>query len=565
MSVYDEEPEHLRNPLAPPRQEPARPNDASKASATCTPLEKRLAPFPSMAALEEAMVMSSHKQELFTPRVVASCGTRAVMTMKATQAQTAGGQVVRNPVFELVDKAIVFDKQGTQQPISIRFKPTTVGRQEGLLECTIQWSDGQVQKRSVEMHGRAISSRDIPADQIDRRDDHEQDGKRAPDPGYADVRDLANEVNILDLKAGPAATHARAIAGAQRAAMIAVSENIKSFERRPPPSPLWMELAKVAVQLSAVGIGGMVASSFAPRLAGILGKVTKGASEHEDVIAGMTESLQEGFAMAADSVLGAGPSPVPGDGPAPGESNDYSSNPRIGFVGKQHGMLEQLSAANETIVHDKQKRLQHLLRRNPQAAYDTMDQLKKTFEDVREHAGAEQLRSAHTLWTSGVAQTSGLGAETLKDPVSGRDRRVTKLEAGENKDRAGLLRLAVDWDAGSDASSASIRVTSAAIDGISQEIADSLRDADLSKHPLPLRIRVTSGSRTGFITRDEAGRVQVTGEIPTGDAGNYEGAERYAPNMHRNGTRLCKRILQKTLTSWGVTKIHTNDATGRGD
>ena len=104
-----------------------------------------------------------------------------------------------------------------------------------------------------------------------------------------------------------------------------------------------------------------------------------------------------------------------------------------------------------------------------------------------------------------------------------------------------------------------ISVEHASLRGISQEIADQIWARPLVGVPLPIRIRLLSGERSAFITRDEAGRFRISGQMPGEDGA----AARSEAQQIRSAAEVCDLVLSASLEAWGVRSITTNDSTGR--
>lgn len=90
--------------------------------------------------------------------------------------------------------------------------------------------------------------------------------------------------------------------------------------------------------------------------------------------------------------------------------------------------------------------------------------------------------------------------------------------------------------------------------GISQEIADRLGALPLANLPMPIRfILGPRNDKPTIITRDEAGRVRVSGTL--------HGSSR-EENEVPDAQKIIERFLSTPLSAANV-EIQTNDATGR--
>ncbi len=219
-----------------------------------------------------------------------------------------------------------------------------------------------------------------------------------------------------------------------------------------------------------------------------------------------------------------------------------------------------------------------LLRSKPAEAVAVMRVLEEEFKSQQKFAEAEQTRITALLWATNVARRN-LGSEQ----VSGgeREQTATKLDATRvltkeqmPKARDGLLDIVIRRN------DPFPQVVSARMNGVSAEIAGRMLNTPLRDFPVPVRFVLdATDAKPTIITRDETGRVRITGDLvyflkfssnnldrkalrkmeaaPKRDGFVLEESEAIA-----GATSVVERILSRPLTDWGVSTIAHDDATG---
>lgn len=162
-------------------------------------------------------------------------------------------------------------------------------------------------------------------------------------------------------------------------------------------------------------------------------------------------------------------------------------------------------------------------------------------------------------WADGASLTREMRVTIGRSPQQRRHlsrtpttpRSMARSSQKHNNDR-GHLRIRITTDS-PQADQASIKVQSAAIYGISQEMADTfLDDATLATGALPILVIVNG---KGLISRDEAGRIR-THHLPISDA---RGAVDDEAQQYRHAKILLDKLFGQTLRNQGVHKIVTDD------
>lgn len=441
----------------------------------------------------------------------------------------------------------------TPAPLRCRFRPLSTGTFQSRLDVQILWSDGGRTQRSVLVAGRARNLEDVPKpSQVDpARAAVSSDAPDAPAPTAFVDESLA----VATMRA---TSNAAGLADAQRLGVATAEREAASYKEQVPDAPWWVGFAEFAISMGVSGVATIAARHLGQALTGRLKNLTDPkAIQQTKTFIGVVDSMKDGFKNIGKTVTAAS-MPKAGKPKTPQQSHGdakFSSNDRINFWTTQQYLLNLVSAQNRELVTHAYGMLE-------KAPPDEASAGMQTIADgLGVAAGGGAITLAQTLasesqWVAGIARGS-LGESTAIAEQG--ERGTTKLE---NLQRAehfgtpdGVLRLKVrveDLDNISEPN-----VTSASITGISQEIADRLYDHPLGRVPLPVVLEVTSrqGSRT--FTRDEAGRIRV----------DRDGSEvvRDEPQQIQGATRLFSLVLSKSLSSYGVKRINTNDATGRGD
>lgn len=518
------------------------------------PVDRRLAPFKTKIWLGTAVIGSSHHHTIAEPRLATGCGGSA--RLRARLEGVLGGPTQSFEVANGYSTGATIAAEHTT-PLELRFVPQSVGTHGATLHCDITWSDGAHESRTVQVSALGVDPHALPADRM--RD-------KAPAPQPKPEVDVAGIDPNLMKKLGDAknAAHRLAVNFNQKQILgvRTVGNEVATYKTKPAPGPWWADLAQLAITLGTAYVGGAVAARIAPHVGGWLAGMVA-AGDDTAIVAGIGEAVQSGISEVAAKVL---PSVPKGGSKSEGNKEDVlSSNKAIDFFAKQEDALIDAGTAYGKVIDETETRLQPVLRKNPDAAIRAMEGVATACQqsgdgDTSAIAKAQAFATSQK-YTSGIAR-SVAGEDHVQDYKSGNTVRTTDFRNGygtaDGKPYArGLLRVAVEMVGAGDARTNPFKVTSAALDGLPQEIADRFAREDLSKAEVPMRIVVSSPMGKAWITRDEAGRIRVTGRLPLiGDAPTNA-------NYHAGAASIFERLLAKPLQAWGMKNVNTDDESGR--
>jgi hypothetical protein len=260
----------------------------------------------------------------------------------------------------------------------------------------------------------------------------------------------------------------------------------------------------------------------------------------------------------------------------PGESND----PEIEFFNQMYKALDEQATNNREMIYERKRALRPLLRTQPQVAASIMHGIGDELGRQKKFANDEQARISRLLWTAHVAKRE-LGDESVKtaDGKSAgiatqldRARELTKKQMPSA--RAGLLDIVLMR------SHAFPKVASARMTGVSASIVERVKESPLLGFPMPVRfILDANDAKPTIVTRDEAGRVRVSGDLlyfvryssSRLDTRAAQQGEQIGP-MRRDAfqtpeaeaiagaTKVVETILSQPLKYWGVEAIEHDDA-----
>lgn len=507
------EPEHLPKPVS-----AAPPPDRTVA-------EKRVAPFPTSVLLDEAIVGSSHAIPLVYPHVLDTRPTTAIVSIKSASAavsrpnhdlERAANEMSRRraEAFSPVDPTHIVEP-GRELPV--RFYPTFPGDHEADVQILLRWPDELVDLRTVRVYGHARWLDDAPARPLGGTRERVANRDHEPEIPTADLANVA-EIHRTTLSNlyNETKSAATAVATNQASGLNVVSGEAQSYHRAPPKASWWESAAELALTVAIGSLAGGVSKVVAGSLAN---------AKYTEVLLG--DGIKEGLKWAGKKAWLS-------------KSPDPSSNVEIAFFALQGSTLGKLANENSKLIDHENRRLQHVLVKDPNRAIAEMHALRQGFRATEPRAEEEQRKETTRQWLSLVGRSEN-GSETV--PVNGEIRDTTKLGLAHSKTR-GVLRIEVEREP--------FVVTSASIDGVSQEIANRLLTQKLSTEPIPMVITIRDGRAALVLTRDEVGRVRRS-HAPEWEAQTHGAAQQYVDN-----------VLAKPLREWGVMFITTDDATGTG-
>ena len=309
-------------------------------------------------------------------------------------------------------------------------------------------------------------------------------------------------------------------------------------------SSIWADLAIWALSAATAGIAAKVAE----KIPGLFAKATTkihwvhnaddevGAlllSSPAKVSVFITDSVKEGIKLKGKDVIATSLSANANDEKTPGVSQggENSSSASTDFFGKQTTAINLQKGANERVVTEQQLSLNLHVTEHPvtqQAAVGAMTAVQQAFEEAGK--GAETLQAAATApqWTALVSRVN-LGSELVtssKGTVSGAVASKTEqLRTGaEDKPKAvdGVLDVYLD------AVNPPTKSSRARMHGVSQHIVKRLESLPLVDQPIVVRLQIGRGERPTIVTRDEVGRLHVTGD--------YHGIAKWSLSSSQRGT-----------------------------
>lgn len=531
---------------------------AQKPKSDAAKSDVKVQPFPKQVNLGTVITGGSTTATVVTPKLAENAG-RA--TMRAHAVNGIGWRT-----FSVVNAFAGHEAVPiAEQPLEVRFNPAAHGTLKTQLMCTITSEDGQIEEREIELEGQGVN----PQVQV-------QDGAQP----IVDIDGIdANKVETLRKRTGEASRRAAALARAQIRAVGAVQREVETFKKKPKSGISFMDLALLAVSIATAGVGGAVATALAPKLAKLVagGAAKQLLSEGTDIAAAspkMFNAISEGIQSAFAETAGAGAKKAVTDLTTDEEEarevendGEYSSNARINFFEAQRDQLDAVGERYADTIARQETALQPLLRTDPDAAIEAMNKIEETCKEQKQEAHSIQSFATTAQWTAATAQSVAGKRERLDRNVKSS---VTDFSKGYGVDpdkqyASGLIRIAVTLD-GDD-----VRVTSAALDGLAQEVADRLASRPLLHARIPVRLVVSSerhkrefdqkardfSDTRVWITRDESGTVNVKGRLP------FRSDDAFFRSDEEGATRLCHDVLSKSLGEWGVKMVNTDDASGR--
>lgn len=391
--------------------------------------------------------------------------------------------------------------------------------------------------------------------------------------GRADTFQLAQKL---------AEIQARGLADNQAAGIELGADEIRAYSRRPPPLEALDQLIELALLVGVSGIAGVVTRYVGKHVAGMLARpvvepvgkptmqvplkpgrlpnpdlnIEPPTPSGDEMAVMIGDGLKEGMKQGAKLALKAP------KGSQPRTSNrggQLSKNWQIEFVNRHRQMMVELQTQYESTV----ARVGASFEGSPHGTA-AMNLTAQALNYAAATALPDQARIVELEWIGEVARHS-LGREDV--PMEdGHEERTTALDKAREygprnpytetrvAKHDGVLDIHVDLPSGNTpVERSTFKVRRASITGVSQEIAEKLKQTKLASAGIPIRLVVAG--HPALITRDEIGRVRVNGWLPN-EHGKWS-----ATHMHRAATMLVDKVLSQTLDGWGVT-IETDDATG---
>jgi hypothetical protein len=539
---------------------------------TARPLAQRLVPLPPLVDLGEQIVGSSHEFLLGYPtsmdRVSGPAAT--IVTVAGPGAVTADWQAMH----------MLMPLSANPRPLRVRFAPSETGAVEATLRFTATWHDGHMETSEVRVTGRARTLEDAPLRQ----------GKSAADRGAEAVSQtqaltaVAEGSALMTHKAeGPmgfglaidkAESDAKskvAYVGAQQQDAIArVKGEAARFTARPPARPVWLSLAKAAMEISL--------EALPVPLAGLLGKELGNLVRDAGEDLAKKLETETFLAFAEETIKYSGKHAVEAMGDGEAESGGAE-----GEAGRTHegakssnDFFQRQLTASEQFVTSEQDRLSSMAmfakaraQLHPHQAEGEMRAMANAMHLLGGSAMTAQLSATTQAWAAFKARAQvgakdvplrrsdahatgaapSISVTDLESEGSVRQRRDGVLDVDRARHVDGVLEVTAVGGRGGD-----VRVIGARIDGIARDSAARFLTMDLATLQNPMRITVAGGAGT-TIQRDEAGRVRVhgfTGELAPGTYTDEAQATLEAE-------RIVAMVCSKTLSGWGVRAVGNND------
>jgi hypothetical protein len=475
----------------------------------------------------------------------------------------ASVKVAGDPAFVASGMPKLFMPRDATSPIEVRYQPMEAGEHKTKLLLQAQWEDGHVENQTAVITGRARHVDDVPSTSEPAESENSNVHNAPLDPNETVTE---SELAVTD-ELEKAGIHANALLLAQWAAVATIESAQGTFAKAHADPSIWLDLAEFALSLATAGIGSFIEHAVAGKVASLMTHEARAVAE------GAIEAAEKEVPLAAETVgklAGDGLKHVVEHGPeivehvevvgGEREKKEQDSESQTDFFEHQKQTLNEAAvAAGEQIV-DLAPTLRSMSKRNPTAAVGVAKAITAGFADARKVAGPLQHAATASQFVAYKARVS-LGQEQVATPEGVRT--ATNLDGTRQYQEAGMkppvngdglldIQVEIDGD--------SVRVSGARVTGISQEVADYLLEVDLASSHMTIRF-VTNGY--GFITRDELGRIRASdywrpfdsdGAISDLEAQRLRGAERVA-----------RIVMSKTMHSWGVKRVETDDAAGKGE
>lgn len=430
----------------------------------------------------------------------------------------------------------------------VAFKPQHAGEARGALTIAIKWPiDGHVETQTIALHGAGREINDAPEQGLAAAEPaHELPPQSATPPMSS--KDKRTTVDLgMKTAIDEAALAAEGLAWAQRDGVRLAEDDAAAYKKAMPriERSIWWDLAESALTLATGKLATYVAKSLLPRL------MTTTTTEEEftetvtttttnDLGPTLTDGIESGIKLAGGlAIKGALPARNPAQPQAPDPARSTgpnSSNARIDFFEQQRKWVE-----SERVIYRQQvgaaiRRVAPLMRKDPERAEKVLGEVKASFDESKEQATLLQAEATAPAWVSAVARMH-LGVDTT-ETRNHEPKKATNMDAARTLEKSGHARAA---DGVLDVYvSPGGHIVSAQLTGVSQETADRLAGMTLAGVPMPVRFVLGSPADVNptIITRDEAGRVRVAGDIHVKDR---------EENNVRTATEMIERLLSVPL------------------
>jgi hypothetical protein len=451
-----------------------------------------------------------------------------------------------NPAFKVDRVPAILQESGRmtsgeleaqlQSAIKVRFSPVADGEYPTRvfaadLSIQMRWTDGAIERRVIHLRGRGRSLEDRP--EMSSAKDQSPISKPSAPPPVPVTQGPYNEADRTSLDAAfhAANIQAAAIARSQTFAVNAVKEEAGSYV---PPSvkrSIWWDIAEAAVTLGTGVVAGTVGKLLAETIVeGVAGTAYK--SVVDSIAGAMKDGMTRGAKAAVHSL-------------SSDSTYDVSSDKKIAFFEMQEDALNSLETSNEQLVNERHAQLTPLLGSEPQLAIHAMNAIAQVLFGQRKLANDAQKNATAAAWVGFRARMS-LGTEALPtrehEPVTDLANARPKHPGPDLASIKGLLDLDIDIEHGAP------YVAAARVNGVASSLANELMANPLANSRMPLRLVVSRNEQEPtIITRDEAGRVRVSGNLQR--LSRFVGGETIAdePQAELAARRLVDEIVARPL------------------
>jgi hypothetical protein len=386
-----------------------------------------------------------------------------------------------------------------------------------------------------------------------------------PAPAQLSEKDKRTTIDLgLDTAMNEAARSADELADKQMEGVNLAAADAAAYKKAMPriERAIWWDLAESALTIATGQIASYVAKGLLPRLMTTttteeVFTETVTTTTAAELGPKLTTGIESGIKLAGGlAIKGALPakSPAQPQDQNPARSGGgNSTNSRIDFFEQQRDWVDREKDIYHAQVLAAIYRVAPLMRKDPPAAERALDAVKATFDESKEQVKLLQAQAVAPAWVSAVARMN-LGVDTA-ETRNHEPRNATNMDAARKIDKSGHAAAAsgvLDVYV-----SPAGRITSAQLNGVSQETADRLAGMTLASVPMPIRFMLGSPSDMNptIITRDETGRIRVSGDIQ----GNKDREE----NSVKTAGEMIDRLLSVPLSSV-VLEIKTDDSTTHG-
>jgi len=436
--------------------------------------------------------------------------------------------------------------QATSVPVT--FAPRSVGQFLGTMHVIGRWSDGHEEIATGTLHASARSLEDVPGP-------NHKGVTSASVPGQ-ESEPKGGEKAAFDADFQAAATELdatmRNVIARQRSGVDDIEKEADRYEKAPPPASIGWELARLALVVGTSGIAAAAGSL----VGGIVGRAVGAAAEGllED---GLATAIEDGLKHPVEKALEAMPRGGASNAGATKPATRNSADGQIDFFSRQDDALMDAIDNSSMLPLRLQRSFRPLLRSSPAAATAGLNaivaMIKALGSDLAKPRQAEATAAQYVAYRA----RSTLGAEQL--PSDGGE--VTRMDDARTYQRLtapgqpdGLLDILIEKRGDH------LAVKGARMNGVSKLVADRLLRMSLVDARIPIRIVLQND--LGFITRDEAARIRYSGFMHL-DPGAGPGFDE--PQELRSAEDMVSVVLSRTLESWGIRAVQTDDASKGGN